>query len=81
MKSRFEFSSHYSGLELEEIGATWEELMLLVAVRNDPLIGRDTGSPVDQCLTDAEVIEELRMLEARTPSEATKLLYEHTLPV
>ena len=44
----------------------------VIAVRNDPLVGKGTCTSVDEATTDSELVEELDDWGATTPEEAIK---------
>lgn len=62
--------SDWSRRGLEKIDATFQELMLLEAIRRDPRIGRGSCSSIDEAMEDWEVVERLREENLSTAEEA-----------
>jgi len=56
---------------------TDNEKKMIDAIRNDPKIGRGTCSTVDECMTDEEVLESLKLAGATTPEAAVKAMKFH----
>lgn len=53
---------------------TAAEQKMIDAIRNDPKIGRGTCSMVDECMTDEEILEELRERGATTSADAIRAM-------
>lgn len=42
----------------------------IIAIRNDQIVGRNSLSVIDECMTDEELLEELNEANITTPDEA-----------